>query len=245
MIERMQAMMGGEASVAPRILSPEEAVAEELRRRHGDRALLIEARTGGEGGVRLLAVLDLEGEALAAEAKRHEARRAVGLVVEVLDRPTWLAMRRLAASGMITLAESSSRVLHQSPDLAAAADPSFDPERRATELRGEAERLLRMARVLATGGFPEEALPLIAKAIGIGAAAKLAALGELAAGQSIATPAQIRDLVDRGVFAPQAEAALSMLWSAAGGRAVADLESLIDNAILAARINDRERAKAA
>jgi uncharacterized membrane protein len=90
-----------------------------------------------------------------------------------------------------------------------------------------------MARVLATGGFPEEALPLIAKAIGIGAAAKLAALGELAAGQSIATPAQIRDLVDRGVFVPQAEAALSTLWSTAGGRAVADLESLIDDAILA------------
>ncbi|MGA2842746.1 MAG: hypothetical protein ABSG18_21785, partial [Steroidobacteraceae bacterium] len=79
-----------------------------------------------------------------------------------------------------------------------------------------------------------------------GAAAKLAALGELAAGQSIATPAQIRDLVDRGVFVPQAEAALSTLWSIAGGRAVADLESLIDNAILAAeRINDRERTKAA
>jgi superfamily II DNA or RNA helicase len=246
MIERMQAMMRGEASVTPRILSPEEAVAEELRRRHGERALLIEARTDGEGRVRLLAVLDLEGEALAAEAKRHEARREVGPVVEVIDRPTWLAMRRLAASGIITLAESSSRVLHQSPDLvAAAADPSFDPESRATELRGEAERLLRMARVLATGGLPEEALPLIAKAIGIGAAAKLAALGELAAGQSIATPAQIRDLVDRGVFAPQAEAALSMLWSTAGGRAVADLESLIDNAMLAARINDQERAKAA
>ncbi len=137
-------------------------------------------------------------------------------------------------------------MLHQSPDFAAAADPSFDPEKRAAELRGEAERSLRMARVLAAGGFPEEALPLIAKAIGIGAAARLAALGELAAGVSIATPAQIRDLVDRGVFAPQAEAALSALWSAAGGRTVADLESLITDATLAvAGINDRERAKAA
>ena len=54
MIERMQAMMQAEASIAPRILSPEEAVAEELRRRHGERALLIEARTGGDGRVRLL-----------------------------------------------------------------------------------------------------------------------------------------------------------------------------------------------
>ena len=58
-----------------------------------------------------------------------------------------------------------------------------------------------MARVLAAGGFPDEALPLVAKAIGIGAAARLAALGELAAGATMATPAQMRDLVDRGVLA--------------------------------------------
>lgn len=246
MIERMEAMMQAQASVAPRILSPEEAVAEELRRRHGERALLIEARTGGDGRVRLLVVLDLDSEALAAEARSHEARREVGPAVEVIDRPAWLAMRRLAASGMITLTEGSSRVLHQSADFAAAADPNYDPEKRSIELRSEAERSLRMARVLAAGGFPEEALPLIAKAIGIAAAARLAALGELPVGVSTATSAQIRDLVDRGAFAPQAEAALSALWSHAGGRGVGDIISLIDNATLAvAGINERKRAKAA
>jgi superfamily II DNA or RNA helicase len=246
MIERMEAMMQAQASVAPRILSPEEAVAEELRRRHGERALLIEARTDGDGHVRLLVVLDLDGEALAAEAKWHEARCEVGPAVEVIDRPAWLAMRRLAASGMITLTQGSPRVLHQLPDFAAAADPSYDPEKRSIELRGEAERSLRMARVLAAGGFPEEALPLTAKAIGIAAAARLAELGELPAGVSTATPAQIRDLVDRGAFASQAEAALSALWSTAGGRGVGDIISLIDNATLAvAGINDRKRAKAA
>ena len=232
MIERMQAMMETPA-VAPRILSPEEAVAEELQRRHGERALLIEARTGSDGRVRLLAVLDLDGEALVAEAKRHETRHDVAPAVDMIDRPTWLAMRRLAASGMITLAEGQSRVLHQSPELAAAADPSFDPQARAAELRGEAERSLRMARVLAAGGFPEEALPLIAKAISIGAAARLAALGELAAGVAMATPAQIRDLVDRGILAAQATAALSELWSVAGGRTVADVTSLIGMGTLA------------
>ncbi len=245
MIERMQAMMQAEASVTPRILSPEEAVAEELRRRHGERALLIEARTGGDGRVRLLAVLDLDGEAVAAEAKRHEVRREVGPAVEVIDRPTWLAMRRLAASGMIMLAEDQTRVLHRSPDFAVAADPSFDPQARATELRGEAERSLRMARVLAAGGFPEEAPPLIAKAIGIGAAARLAALGELAAGVSIATPAQVRDLVDRGILAAQAETALSDLWSVAGGRTVADVESLIGMGTLAIAGLDETNTKIA
>src|SRR4029079_16616215 len=90
MIERMQAMTQMEANAAPRILSPEEPFAEDLRRRHGERALLIEARTGGEGRVRLLAVLDLDSEALAAEAKRYEARHEVGPAVEVIDRLSWL-----------------------------------------------------------------------------------------------------------------------------------------------------------
>jgi SNF2-related domain/Helicase conserved C-terminal domain len=246
MIERMQAMMQAEDGVAPRILSAEEVVAEELRRRHGERALLIEARTGGDGRTRILAVLDLDGEALAVEAKRHEARREVGPAVDVIDRSSWLAMRRLAASGMITMADGQSRVLHQSPDFAAATHPSFDPQARTAELRAEAERSLRMAQVLAVGGFPDEALPLIAKAIGIGAAARLAALGELAAGTTMATPAQVRDLVDRGALAPQAETALAALWPAKGAHAVADLASLVDMAALViAGLDDGERAKAA
>jgi hypothetical protein len=56
MIERMQAMMQAPA-IAPRILSPEEAVAEELRRRHGERERLIEAGTGGDGRVLLMSVI--------------------------------------------------------------------------------------------------------------------------------------------------------------------------------------------
>jgi hypothetical protein len=246
MIERMQAMMQAQPSITPRILSPEEAFAEELRRRHGERALLIEAHTDGDGRVRLLAVLDLEGEALAAEAKRYEAHREIGPAIEVIDRLTWLAMRRLAANGMITLAESQSRVLHQSPDVVVAADPSFDPQKRAANLLGEAERALRMAHVLAAGGFPEEALPLVAKAIGIGAGAKLAMLGELMAGVSMATPAQVRDLVDRGVLAPQTEAILSALWSVAGGRTVADVTSLIEmGALTIAGLNESNNKTAA
>src|SRR5205085_984202 len=147
-----------------------------------------------------LAVLDLEGEALTAEAKRYESQRELGLSVEVIDRQTWLAMQRLAARGMIAMIDPQCRVLHQSPDFAAAAPPAFDPQARAAELRNEAERSLRMARVLAAGGFPEEALPIAAKAIGIGAAARLAALGELAAGATTATGEQIRDLTRRGIL---------------------------------------------
>ena len=74
MIERMQAMMGAGSGGAPHA-GAEEAITEELRRRHGERASLVEARTGADGRVRLLAVVDLSSDALAAETKRRAARR--------------------------------------------------------------------------------------------------------------------------------------------------------------------------
>ena len=75
-----------------------------------------------------------------------------GLAVEVIDQATWLAMRRLAASGLIALAEGEPRVLHQSPALTGVR--AFDPQAQAAELRSAAERSLRMARVLAAARFP-------------------------------------------------------------------------------------------
>ncbi len=130
MIDRIEAMMRAPAAAGPRILPPEEAIAEELRRRHGERTLLVEAHTGADGRVRLLAVLDLAADALAAEAKRHEARAEQHPAVEVIDQTTWLAVKRLAASGLIEFADGQSRVLHASPAL--SDDRRFDPPARAT-----------------------------------------------------------------------------------------------------------------
>jgi hypothetical protein len=243
MIERMQALM---QSRAPRIVSPEEALAEELRQRYGARALLIEARTGADGRIRMLAVVDLDRETLAAETKRQDARRDGGLEVELIDRAAWLAMRRLAAGGLISMAEGQSRVLHQAPDFGAGGEAHPDGRVRVAALHADAERSLGMARALAGGGFTDEAMPLLAKAITVGAAARLAARGELAAGASMATPAQVRELVDCGALAPQAETALSALWSAAGRSAGADVPSLIEmGALVIAGLDAGEIAKAA
>src|SRR5262249_37609554 len=129
-----------------------------------------------------------------------------------------------------------SRVLHQSPDIAGAAvpgagpgvDSGADPRERAVELRVGADKAMAMARVLVGGGFSQEALPLMAKAIGIAAAAKLALRGELPPGASIATPTQIRGLVERGALSPRGEEALATLWSVASGRSEADASSLIE-----------------
>jgi hypothetical protein len=242
MIERMQALM--QARATPRILSPEEMLIDELRQRHGERLLLVEARASTQGRVNLLAVLDLDGEELTDEAKRLAGHAAVG--VDVINRASWLAMRRLAASGMIIIAESQTRVLHQSPELTEVSAPDFDQPARAGELRAQAEKALRMATVLAGGGFSDEALPLIAKAIGAGAAATLAGQGELGAGVSLATPAQVHDLVARGAMAPQAEMALSALWSSASGHNVPDIQSIIAMAALAiSRDSPEQRMQAA
>jgi hypothetical protein len=235
----MQAMM--QPAVAPRIVSADEALAQELQRRHGERALLIEARQRGDGRLGVLAVLDLDGDALAAETARLAS---VGdrLAVEVIDRATWAAMRRLQSSGILQLVEGSGRVLHRASGFAEPDQAAAGSATRAAELRGRAERTLRMARVLAAGGFPEEALPLIAKAIGQGAAARLSSLGELSDGTAMATPAQIRALVERGALPPQAVDALAHLSPAVGTPRAAEVAELLDAAaqVLAACDADGE-----
>jgi superfamily II DNA or RNA helicase len=227
MIERMQAMMQAADAVKPRIVAADEAIAQELQRRHGERALLIEARRRGDGELCVLAVLDLDRDALAAEAARLAAQTG-SAAVEVIDRANWLAMRRLQSGGILQLIEGPVRVLHRAAGFAEADAPPGSAAMRAAELARQAERSLRMARVLATGGFPEEAPPLIAKAIGHGAAARLSALGELADGGAMATPAQIQALIERGMLPSQAATTLAGLWPAAGAPSGAEVSDLLD-----------------
>jgi superfamily II DNA or RNA helicase len=218
LVERLQAVMTAGEAAAPRIVSAEEAVVEDLRRRHGERTLLIEAREGTDGRSGLLAVLDLAPDALAAEAKRlsERANGAAALPVEVIDRATWQTMQRLAGAGLLQLAEPGARPLYRSPELA-PADGAGPSAARAAELLEQAGRSLRMATVLAGGGFPEESRLLLAKALGYGAAARLAQLGELAPGASMATPEQMRALVERDALPEDTIEVLMALWPKAGG----------------------------
>jgi hypothetical protein len=116
--------------------------------------------------------------------------------VEVIDHATWSLLQRLQANGVIQFVGTSPRQLHQSA--AIADDPAVRlAAARAAELRSLAERQLRKAQVLAAAGFAEELPALISASIGHGAAARLALLGELVAGSTSATQAQVRDLVAR------------------------------------------------
>jgi hypothetical protein len=86
--------------------------------------------------------------------------------LELLDRTTYEAIERLAAAGLIQLAAADRRVLHSSPQL---ADRRAEQEQqrllRARQSFDRAERQQRMARVLADGGFPLEALPVLSEAL--------------------------------------------------------------------------------
>jgi superfamily II DNA or RNA helicase len=212
MIDRMAMLMranvkpAGVTAAEPQAPPVEETVSEELKRRHGERALLIEARQAEDGRVRLLAVLDADPATLAAEARRLAAPcegSAHAPAVEVIDHATWSLLQRLQASGVIQFVGTSPRQLHQSAAL--ADDPAArQAAARAAELRSQAERQLRKAQVLAAAGFAEELTQLISSSVEHAAAARLALLGELAADTTRATPAQVRDLVVRRNLPAQA-----------------------------------------
>ena len=236
MIERIEAMMAASEAAPARIVTPDEALAAELRDRHGEQVLVIEARRSADGRTRVLAVLDLDREALEHEQRRLAARSGGDVSVEVIDRATFLTLRRLQASGMLQAAEGPARVLHRATEFAEPDQPTPETDARAAELGRQAERSLRMARVLAAGGFPEEAPPLLAKALGFAGAAKLSALGELPPGSASITPAQMQDLVGRGALPPHTTSTAAALWSEAGASRGSDVDDLLEQtaAVLAA-----------
>jgi hypothetical protein len=107
LIERMQAVLG-EGKAAPiKVLSPEEALVEDIRARHG----LIHAELRAE---HLLMVIDDDASKVAAERARIAADRPAGLpAIELVDRAAWETMQRLAEAGILQFAGKSGRILHR------------------------------------------------------------------------------------------------------------------------------------
>jgi hypothetical protein len=213
MVERMEAMMSASSRPTLRVRPAEEIVVADLVERHGDKVLLAEARPGSDGRPKLLIVLDLSAQALAAEAARLAAVESAA--VEVLDRTMWLALQRFAASGVLQFAPEA-RLLHRSPMLMEQGASAPVPDQRAEELMAEAQRMLRMAKVLASGGFPEEAPMLLAKVVRKAAAARMAERSELPAGASAASDTDIRRMAELGAFPPNALAILDGSQPSAG-----------------------------
>jgi hypothetical protein len=211
-LERLKAMMGDAkvpAATAPPP-APAERLRDELLDRHGDRLLLVERRRDAGGRDSILAVLAGDGATAAREQDR--LRRENGDAaprIEVVDRAAFEAIGRLVAAGLIAFV-GEPQSLHRSPALLAGRG---DRRReRARDLLAQARRKLRMATLLAEGGFDPEARPPLLEAIALAVGAALADEVEPAA--PAAGPAAleaVERLVAEGVLPSDATALAGQL----------------------------------
>jgi len=227
LVERMRAIMAASPRPMTRALPPEEILVAALVERHGDKLLLAEARHGIGGRPKVLVVFDLDPSTLAAETARLAS--ADSIAVDVVDRATWLTMQRFAASGVLQFTHQS-RLLHRSATLIEPGPDTPAPDQRSEHLIGEAQRALRMAKVLASGGFPEEAPALLAKVLQKAGAARMADRTELPAGAATASDTDIRRLVERGEFPADALAILDASHPSAGPPAPDIITALVSTA---------------
>ena len=174
-VDRMAAMMTPPAAPEPEP-APERSVRDELIQQHGDALLLLESRQAPDGSEVLLAVLEDE-DAAAAEQQRRAA--GDGPRIEVLDRRSYDTIQRLTGIGALQTAPTPSQELHRSPRLAAAgAEPDRQRLAKGAEFLGNAERKLRMALLLAEGGFAAEAMPALDACLQLAADARRLMTGE-------------------------------------------------------------------
>jgi hypothetical protein len=112
-------------------------------------------------------------------AASPRAASVEGLTVEVLDRATHEAIERLTASGLLHAAGEGGPELVRSPTLPPAAEAvSRQRLAKCAEWLGGAERKLRMALLLAQGGFAEEAMPALNACLDLANNARAAVNGE-------------------------------------------------------------------
>jgi hypothetical protein len=201
--------------------APADRLRADLVARHGDALLLLTVRKGNDGRDVFVAVLDAdaativrEREHLAQAAAATDAASVEGLstaapqveglavdhldvgrlAVEVLDRATHEAIERLTASGVLHAGAGDARELVRAPSLPPAAE-AITRQRLAkcAEWLGGAERKLRMALLLAQGGFADEAMPALNACLDLANNARAAMSGETELSADDAPPPPLDD----------------------------------------------------
>ncbi|MDH3472858.1 MAG: DEAD/DEAH box helicase [Rhodospirillales bacterium] len=243
-IERLEAAMATATDDAPP--AGRETFAERLHAdlvaRHGDGLLLLEAHSDANGRESVLAVIDGAPGTAAQEIER--LARAAGEPdgdpdvapprVEVLDRTGFAALRRLAEAGIVSFA-GERRQLHRAPSLDDTAECHRQRLARARTLYTDAERKLRMAALLAGGGFAVEARAPLQDAV-TAAVTSMAVLSN-GNGAGDAEPAaslsdRTEDLVAKGLLGGETIAAVASIQASGPDQQSAALHiaALIDSA---------------
>ena len=201
-IERLEAAMATPTDGAPP--AGRETFAERLQAdlvaRHGDGLLLLESHSDASGRETVLAVIDGAPETAAQETERLASvpggpdtdSGVVAPRVEILDRAAFAALRRMAEAGIVSFA-GERRQLHRAPSLDDAAERHAQRLARARTHYGDAERKLRMAALLAGGGFAAEARTPLGEAI----SAAVTSMAVLTAGNEVDHPESAASLAQR------------------------------------------------
>lgn len=183
LIERLETLTGLTAAPpAPDqpASDPWERAGGELRTELGERLLRLETRPGRDGREVLFLVAEggVERPRIEEILSRHFDGVSPPPLLELLDRSAFEALERLVEAGVLSFSTEGHRVLHSAP----APGPERDPQRdrrlaAARAAFAQAERKIRMATVLAGGGFPVEALPALREGVELALQARAQAEG--------------------------------------------------------------------
>jgi hypothetical protein len=180
-VERMSAMMAPPAAPVP-APPTERSLRDELVEAHGDGLLLLETRQSAHGEV-VLVVLE-DADAVLVEQQRLAA--ADGPRVEVIDRRSYETMQRLAGAGVLPSSGQGQEVFRSDRLVAPSAEQQRQRLARGAEVLGSAERKLRMALLLAEGGFTAEAMPALDECLTLAANARSLIAGDVETDDTVA-----------------------------------------------------------
>jgi hypothetical protein len=181
-IERMSVMMASPAtSVGPP--QPQRTLRDELIEAHGDELLLLETHRSPDGREIMLVVLE-DADATAAERQRPAVPG--GPPIEVIDRRSYETMQRLAGTGLLPSVGQAQELFRSDRLAAQAGEQRRQRLARGAEVLGSAERKLRMALLLAEGGFAAEAVPALDECLALAASARGLMAGDAEVDDTIA-----------------------------------------------------------
>ena len=181
-VERMSAMMAPPAAPVPTALT-EQRLRDELVEAHGDGLLLLEMCRPADDSEVVLVVLE---DADAAVVEQQRLAAADGPRVEVIDRRSYETMQRLAGAGVLPSSGQAQELFRSDRLAAPAAEQRRQRLARGAEVLGAAERKLRLALLLAEGGFAAEAMPALDECVALAANARSLMAGDAKADDMIA-----------------------------------------------------------
>jgi len=255
MVERLAALLHPPVPApSPPALEPGRRFAAEAIDRLGGAVLLIERYRRDDGAETMVVVLEgAPAELTEARQRLADTAEQAGIPsIEIVERSAWETIRRLAGAGLVRLAEAGD-VLHRSSALDQAPEPADQTKRIrnrrvALDWLNQADRKLRMATLLADGGFAEEALPPLGEVAFLAIRGlALIADSDLEPATAEAMPeAELTELaVVRAQLPPGSIAGLASIGSAADGAPDLDASRVAAQGLLAAARAAAERNWAA